>query len=91
MTPKELMKLSQQDAQLWSDFLWILGGLLELDKCSYHYIYYTFLNYGTPVIVSHCPGPALEVTEPNTTNLITSKYKNAYTAHKTLGHRKTPA
>eukprot|EP00957_Ditylum_brightwellii_P127999 9761418-Ditylum_brightwellii.AAC.2 len=74
-TPEELIKLSQQDAQLWSDLLWLSGGLLELDKCSYHLIYYTFLNDGTPVMVSHCPGPALEVTKPNTTNMITIKYK----------------
>eukprot|EP00957_Ditylum_brightwellii_P011172 846102-Ditylum_brightwellii.AAC.1 len=90
-TPEELMNLSQQDVQLWSDLLWILGGLLKLDKCSYHFIYYNFLNDGTPVMVSHHPGPALELTEPNTTNVITIKYKNAYTAHKTLGHRKAPA
>eukprot|EP00957_Ditylum_brightwellii_P206560 15349002-Ditylum_brightwellii.AAC.1 len=90
-TPEELMKLSQQDAQLWSDLLWLLGGLLELDKCSYHFIYYTFLNNGSPVMVSQHPGPALEVTKLNTTIMITIKYKNAYTAHKTLGHRKAPA
>eukprot|EP00957_Ditylum_brightwellii_P184757 14072023-Ditylum_brightwellii.AAC.1 len=42
-------------------------------------------------MVSHCPGLALEVKGPNTTNLITIKYKNAYTVHKKLGHRKAPA
>eukprot|EP00957_Ditylum_brightwellii_P093350 7108095-Ditylum_brightwellii.AAC.1 len=41
-------------------------------------------------MVSHCPGPALEVTKPNTTSIMI-KYKNTYTAHKTLGHRKSPA
>eukprot|EP00957_Ditylum_brightwellii_P147215 11209285-Ditylum_brightwellii.AAC.1 len=90
-TPEELIKLSQQDAQLWSNLLWLSGSLLELDKYSYHFINYTFLNNGMPVMVSQHPGPALEVTKPNTTNMITIKCKNAYTAHKTLGYRKAPA
>eukprot|EP00957_Ditylum_brightwellii_P011308 855205-Ditylum_brightwellii.AAC.3 len=42
-------------------------------------------------MVSHCLSPGLEVSKPNTTNMITIKYKNAYTAHKALGHRKAPA
>eukprot|EP00957_Ditylum_brightwellii_P068651 5212005-Ditylum_brightwellii.AAC.1 len=25
-----------RDAQLWSNLLWVSGGLLELEKCSYH-------------------------------------------------------
>eukprot|EP00957_Ditylum_brightwellii_P052837 4005558-Ditylum_brightwellii.AAC.1 len=42
-TPEQLIELMQHDAQLWSELLWVLGGLLELDKCLYHFIYYCFL------------------------------------------------
>jgi hypothetical protein len=37
--PAVLNKFMQYDAQLWSDLLWISGGLLELPKCSYHHLH----------------------------------------------------
>eukprot|EP00957_Ditylum_brightwellii_P010033 757266-Ditylum_brightwellii.AAC.1 len=50
VAPERLIEQMQHDAQLWSDLLWISGGLLELDKCSYHLVYYVFLDDGTPVM-----------------------------------------
>eukprot|EP00957_Ditylum_brightwellii_P062233 4722663-Ditylum_brightwellii.AAC.1 len=49
-TPEELICLMQEDDQLWSDLLWLTGGLLELDNCLYHFIWYVFLNDGMPVM-----------------------------------------
>eukprot|EP00957_Ditylum_brightwellii_P187517 14280506-Ditylum_brightwellii.AAC.1 len=51
-TPEELINLMQYDTQLWSDLLWISGSILELDECSYHFIYYCFLADGTPIMIS---------------------------------------
>eukprot|EP00957_Ditylum_brightwellii_P110294 8412409-Ditylum_brightwellii.AAC.1 len=50
VTPEELIHLMQEDAQIWSNLLWLTGDLLELDKCSYHFIWYQFLQEGTPVM-----------------------------------------
>eukprot|EP00957_Ditylum_brightwellii_P130496 9955540-Ditylum_brightwellii.AAC.1 len=33
---EKLVSIMQQDAQLWSDLLWVSGELLELEKCSFH-------------------------------------------------------
>eukprot|EP00957_Ditylum_brightwellii_P198532 15130758-Ditylum_brightwellii.AAC.1 len=52
VTPGELIEQMTTDAQIWSDLLQISSGLLELDKCLYHLIYYVFLEDGTPVISS---------------------------------------
>eukprot|EP00957_Ditylum_brightwellii_P005071 385453-Ditylum_brightwellii.AAC.1 len=51
-TLKELIEQMTKDAQIWSDLLWISGGLLELDKCLYHLINYVFLEDSTPVMSS---------------------------------------
>ncbi len=40
--PAELSAFMQHDAKLWNDLLWISGGLLELDKCSYHHLHFDF-------------------------------------------------
>eukprot|EP00957_Ditylum_brightwellii_P146463 11151274-Ditylum_brightwellii.AAC.1 len=80
----------QEDAQLWSDLLWLAGDLLELDKCSYHFIWYVFLNDGMLVMQAARPGPALVVNQSNNKTDTEIKYKNPYTLHETLGHLKAP-
>jgi hypothetical protein len=37
-TPEFLQKIMKRDTQLWSDLLWLFGGLLEIKKCSFHQI-----------------------------------------------------
>eukprot|EP00957_Ditylum_brightwellii_P061416 4661844-Ditylum_brightwellii.AAC.1 len=32
VTPEELIKKMTKDVQIWSNLLWISGGLLDLDK-----------------------------------------------------------
>ena len=43
------------DAQLWNDLLYCSGGRLELPKCSFHALCFTFKPDGTPI-----PGLTLE-------------------------------
>jgi hypothetical protein len=37
-SPEELLNKMTHDAQLWHDLLWCSGGMLELQKCSYHFL-----------------------------------------------------
>ena len=76
VTPARLIHLMQEDAQVWSDLLWLTGGLLELDKCSYHFIWYQFLQDGTPVMQSTRPGPPLIVQQSHNKTNTKIKYKN---------------
>eukprot|EP00957_Ditylum_brightwellii_P093576 7125648-Ditylum_brightwellii.AAC.1 len=61
--PEQLIELMQPDVQLWSDLLWLLCGLPDVDKCSYHFIYYCLLADGTTIMRSQRPGPPLDVTQ----------------------------
>eukprot|EP00957_Ditylum_brightwellii_P046332 3515939-Ditylum_brightwellii.AAC.1 len=78
----------QLDAQLWFDLLLTSGGLLELDRCSYHFIYYQFLEDTAPIMSSHRQGPKLCIRQENNNHFVDIKYKNPYDSHKTLGHYK---
>jgi hypothetical protein len=48
-TPEELLNKMQHATQLCHDLLWCSGGMLELPKCSYHYLYFDYLPDGTPI------------------------------------------
>eukprot|EP00957_Ditylum_brightwellii_P147202 11208625-Ditylum_brightwellii.AAC.1 len=80
----------QEDAQVWSELLWLTEGLLELDKYLYHFIWYEFLHYGTPVMQSTMSGPGLVVKHSNNKTDTKIQYKHPYTPHATLGHLKAP-
>eukprot|EP00957_Ditylum_brightwellii_P102806 7834459-Ditylum_brightwellii.AAC.1 len=88
-TPEEILQQMQHDAHLWSDLLWIYGGLLELDKCLYHFIYEKIMDDGTPMMVSNRPGPPLQVKPSNNTKCVEICYKNTNTPHDMLGHKST--
>jgi hypothetical protein len=83
-TPEQLLLMMQHNAQLWADILRESGGDLELPKCSYHSVYYAFLNSGRPVLRAGRVGPALTRQDGNGNN-VTIDWKSSYTAHKTLG------
>eukprot|EP00957_Ditylum_brightwellii_P040618 3074488-Ditylum_brightwellii.AAC.1 len=91
VSPTYLIELMSQDAQLWSDLLWLSGGYLELDKCFYHFIYYCFLDDGTLIMQSKSPRPPLRVQQALSTDATIIEYKNPFTPLKTLGHYKAPA
>ena len=57
-----LVKLMAHDAQLWNDLLHVSGGLLEVTKCSYHIIYFSFRPNGLPYMQSGLQGPPLTFT-----------------------------
>jgi hypothetical protein len=55
-TVESLLGWLQVDAQLWNDLLWCSGGMLELPKCSYHFLFFDFDASGKPI--SHHPDPS---------------------------------
>lgn len=52
----------QDDAQLWNDMLWFLGGKLELAKCSYHLLAWEFDEMGDVFPVEYPQLPKIELT-----------------------------
>jgi hypothetical protein len=90
-TPEFLRSIMQIDAQLWSDLLWISGGLLELGKCSFHQLHFDFAPDGAPIIRAGIYGTPLQVHDALTDRQVTIPAKSVYTPHKTLGHQKAPA
>jgi hypothetical protein len=89
-TVDSLLSCLQVDAQLWNDLFWCSGGMLELPKCSYHFLFFDFDASGKPLPRPGTVGPPLEVTSP-TGQKIPIPFKNVYTTHKTLGHYQAPA
>ena len=81
---KSLIARATHDVQLWSDILWASGGILEHDKCSYHYILTDFDAHGAPVLWAGLHGPPIKIRDHygNSTLL---KQLSAYTPLKSLG------
>lgn len=88
--PELLRAIMQLDAQLWSDLLWLSGGLLELSKCSFHHIHFDFTPDGTAMMRAGTFGAPLEIHDELTDTSVTITAKSVFTSHKTLGHHKAP-
>jgi hypothetical protein len=90
-TPEFLREIMRHDAQLWSDLLWVSGGLLELSKCSFHQVHFDFLPDGTPMMRAGIYGDPLLVHDALLDTKVTIPAKSVHSPHKTLGHHKAPA
>jgi hypothetical protein len=89
-SPEELLNKMTHDAQLWHDLLWCSGGMLELPKCSYHFLYFDYQPDGTPLPRGGQVGPSLSIKSP-TDEVVNITPKSVYNTHTTLGHKKAPA
>jgi hypothetical protein len=69
LSPDYYIQSMQIDTQLWHDLPWVSGGMLELPKCSYHFLYFDFLPNGKPVPHPGTVGPPLEVIAPTGTRI----------------------
>jgi hypothetical protein len=85
----DLAKLAEEDAKLWSSLLWLSGGYLELQKCSYHFIHFKFAPDGTPHMQGGRVGPDITIDDEVTGLKISIPRKSVFDAHKTLGHYET--
>ena len=90
-TPEELSEIMKHDAKLWNDLLWISGGLLELDKCSYHHIHFDFDNDGNASPRLGHVGPPITIPDNQSHANIEIPSKCVVNPHKTLGHYKAPS
>jgi hypothetical protein len=78
----------QLDAQLWSNLLWLSGGMIKLGKCSFHQIHYDFESDGTPIMRLGIYGEALQVHNVLTNQQVTSKV-SAHTTQITRAPQST--
>jgi hypothetical protein len=89
-TVEQLLQRLQHNAQLSNDLLWCSGGMLELPKCSYHFLCFEFDDSGKPHPIGDTVGPPLEVVTPQGETIpITPKC--VFNPHKTLVHYHSPA
>jgi hypothetical protein len=86
----DLAYLATEDADLWSQELYDSGGLLELLKCSYHFLHFLFRPNGKPYMEKGEVGPAIEIPDALTGEMISIPRKTVDEEHKTLGHFKAP-
>jgi hypothetical protein len=86
---RSLIAKATHDAQLWSDILYANGGILEHDKCSYHYIRIVFDRQGAPVMKAGLHGDPILIRD-HTKTPTTLKQLSVYTPYKTLGTFQCP-
>jgi hypothetical protein len=81
---EELLARLKSDAQTWSNLLYSSGGLLELSKCLYYIVDYTFDQTGNPVI-STPEHDALTLHTNESPEEVRISLFQDNEAHKTLG------
>ena len=90
-TWKLVLQYAQDNAQLWTELLHASGGALELSKCSFHLLRWSFSISGAPVLTVPDDLPDLVARDPQTSNKHILPMLSPYKAHKTLGHYKEPS
>jgi len=86
----DIMDKVTHDAQLWNDLLFTSGGKLEISKCSFHTLQFTFAADGTPSVNTILPRP-ITIRDSVTNQPIQVNPLSIFAPHKTLGHWKSPA
>jgi hypothetical protein len=89
-TPEQLATIMQHGSQLWSNLLWISGGLLKLPKCSYHQIHFGFSPTGKPSMRGGHIAQQIMLSDIKTGAKIYITSKSVFATHKTLGHQRAP-
>ncbi|KAL7574197.1 hypothetical protein ACA910_014872 [Epithemia clementina (nom. ined.)] len=82
---------AQHDAQKWNDILQLSGGALNLQKCSYHVMYYQFTPSGLPVLQGGTFTPNLTIQFSTNSSSTPLRQLPASSAHRTLGVQKAPS
>eukprot|EP00957_Ditylum_brightwellii_P003851 292518-Ditylum_brightwellii.AAC.1 len=81
----------EQGSELWATLLWLMGGLLELQKCPYCMIHFTFQEDGAQQMQLTKPSTPLRIRQAANNDQVEVEFKLVYNPHKTLGHCKSPA
>jgi hypothetical protein len=85
-----LLDMAQSDAQLWRDLLSASGGALELQKCAFHAVTWTFMADGSPFGQGIIESAGITINQGDDSTACKLKELSVHTAHKTLGHYKDP-
>jgi hypothetical protein len=88
-TMEELIMLMQHDAQIWNDILRSSGGELELSKCTFHHIRFTFDYKGRPSLIPGKFSPNLRLRNTQGEHIQIQQLANT-DSHKLLGCHKSP-
>ena len=81
----DVIQKTQHDAQLWNDIFKSTGGTLNLLKCFFQVIIYTFARNGAPVVAPTDPEWFIDITENSDNTSQTVQTISAYTPYKSLG------
>jgi hypothetical protein len=82
---------TQRMAQWWENLLFSTGGKLELTKCFYYIIYWTFNNKGVAHMLDTTQLPQqVRLVDSETSNDIDIENKPCHESHKTLGAMENP-
>jgi hypothetical protein len=91
-TPQEIIAETTNTAQWWESLLHSTGGKLELTKCFYYIIYWTFDNEGTPSLMDTSNLPQqVSITDSESGHEIKIKNTPCHESHKTLGAMENPS
>jgi hypothetical protein len=83
-TATQTLRQLQEVAQRWETLLTSTGGQLELSKCFYYIVQWTFDRHGQPHMV-HSADLDLQVKDSCTGQSIPIKQQSTQTPHRTLG------
>ena len=89
-TMEDLIHQATADSQLWHDLLQASNQKLELTKCGFHAIQYTFKPDGQPVLESKPQVPPLVVKDDQGTSTAITQWKNDE-AQRYLGCWESPS
>eukprot|EP00957_Ditylum_brightwellii_P076614 5823028-Ditylum_brightwellii.AAC.1 len=87
---KQLMTQIQHDIMLYSKYLWILGGLLEIIKTHYMLIIWTFMVNGQPKLMEEHKLPPNDILMKTKTGYTTQLDRiSVHKGSRMLGVRQT--
>ena len=84
-TLRDILKHTQNDAQLWNDILRSSGGALELTKCFLQVIYWNFSSSGTPFAGPPKNDLHIEIINRTTNKKVKINSISAYATYNSLG------
>jgi hypothetical protein len=84
-----VVEMTRHDSQTWERFLWTSGGLLNLTKCAYYILAWTFDTEGIPNTTPKQNIPSLRLTSGRKPGTSPVTQLNFDESHKYLGNHLT--
>ena len=90
-SPEFYIQRANEDAQRWNNILWVSVGALQDQKCTYHFLYFSFTVDGLAALQDSDFGPRITIQFTPQNDPQPPTQLSAYKSHKTLGVQKSPA